>query len=105
MERKNTDESYIPDYQTLFEDDPKHTGGGGRVLRKLLKENRRKIYISSLYYIVKASPVWVIPVITAAIINAVTGGGKNVMGEVWMYMGILLVLLLQNIPMHVLYAR
>ncbi len=104
MEHKKTDESYIPDYQSLFEDDPKHTGGGGRVLRKLLKENRRKIYISSLYYIIKASPVWVIPVITASIINAVTGG-DGVMGKVWLYMGILLVLLLQNIPMHVMYAR
>ncbi|MBE6677996.1 MAG: ABC transporter ATP-binding protein [Ruminococcaceae bacterium] len=104
MEHKKTDESYIPDYQSLFEDDPKHTGGGGRVLKKLLKENRRKIYISSLYYIVKASPVWVIPVITASIINAVTDGNE-VMGKVWMYMGILLVLLLQNIPMHVMYAR
>ncbi|MBQ3195015.1 MAG: ABC transporter ATP-binding protein [Clostridia bacterium] len=105
MERKITDESYIPDYQSLFEDDPNHTGGGGRVLRKLLKENRRKIYISSLYYIIKASPVWIIPVVTASVINAVTGGGGGVMSKVWMYMGLLLVLLLQNIPMHVMYAR
>lgn len=98
------EDSYIPDYEPLFEGGDKG-GGGGRVLWGLLKQNSRKIFISSVFYIVKASPVWIIPVITATIINTVTEGGEHIMETVWTYMAVLLVLLLQNIPMHMLYAR
>ncbi len=101
----NAEDNYIPDYEPLFEDDPKHTGGGMRVLKGLLKQNRRKILISSLLYIIKASPVWIIPVITASIINQVSTYGSEGMKTVWAYMGLLAVLLAQNIPMHILYSK
>ena len=104
-ERLKEDDSYIPDYEGLFAESEEENGGGIRVLTKLLKGNKGKIMFSSLLYIIKASPVWIIPVITAAIINTVTDGGSNIMARVWTYMGILTLLLAQNIPMHMLYAR
>ena len=99
------EDSYIPDYQPLFGDSAESRGGGGKVLTGLLKQNRRKILLSSILYIIKASPVWIIPVITASIINTVTAGGDNIMQTVWTYMAVLALLLGQNIPMHILYSR
>lgn len=101
-ERVKAEDSYIPDYEGLFENEAR---GGGKVLVKLLKENQRKIWISSVLYIIKASPVWIIPVITAAIINTVARGESKIMQTVLVYMGILMLLLAQNVPMHVLYSR
>lgn len=98
-------DNYIPDYEPLFGGAEEKNGGGGKVLGGLLKENRRKIYLSSILYIIKASPVWIIPVITAAIINTVTERGNDVMQTVLIYMAVLTLLLLQNIPMHILYSR
>jgi len=98
------DEKYIPDYEPLFTEDTDNKGGG-RILIKLLKENTLKIIVSSIMFIIKASPVWIIPVVTATVINTVTAGGDNVMRTVWMHLIVLFVLIGQNIPTHMLYCR
>lgn len=104
-QKTTAEDNYIPDYEELFRDPGDKKGGGGGVLWGLLKDNRRKIYISSVFYIIKASPVWIIPVITSSVINAVVAGGDHIMRNVWTYMALLFLLLAQNIPMHMLYAR
>lgn len=99
------DEKYIPDYEELFTEEGKSGGAGGRLLLKLMKQNALKIFVSTIMYIVKASPVWIIPVVTASVITTVTDGGEGIMKDILIKVGILLFLILQNIPTHMLYAR
>jgi ATP-binding cassette subfamily B protein len=74
-----------------------------RTLWFLAAKERWKFVIASLLFLVKHSPVWVLPLLTANIINVVVG--QLPLSQLWANMIILIVLLLQNIPMHFLYAR
>ncbi len=54
--------------------------------------------LSVFFYAIKHSPTWVLPIVTANIINYVTGGVPNMMQLILLNAGILSVLLVLNIP-------
>ena len=94
----------IPDYENLFvEEAYNRRGGGSGILKKLAKENRWSIIISSLLYLIKHSPTLLIPIITANIIDIVSTGGD--VKHIYINIGVLILLLLQNIPCHILYSK
>lgn len=106
-ESNKREKNPIPDYEFLFQENaeqnsPEKVGG---ILKMLLRQNSLKIAVSSLLYIVKASPTWAIPLVTAEVINIITNPGDDTVRKLILYGIILFVLLIQNIPMHVLYAR
>lgn len=68
------------------------------------KGNYRNVILSALLYVVKSSPTWILPLITAAIINLATDKPDNALGMFVIYGIIALVVLLQNIPLHVLHV-
>lgn len=103
---KETERKYhIPDYERLFQDSIGPSGSeknGSSIYKHLLIQYKGKLFISTILYIVKHSPVLLIPLITGEVINAVTAGGPDTIKKLVIYGVILLVLLLQNIPTHVL---
>ena len=103
---KETERKYrIPDYERLFQDSTGPSGSeknGSSIYKHLLIQYKGKLFISTILYIVKHSPVLLIPLITGEVINAVTAGGPDTIKKLVIYGVILLVLLLQNIPTHVL---
>ncbi|MBR4720566.1 MAG: hypothetical protein IK057_02260 [Clostridia bacterium] len=67
----------IPDYENLFvEEAYNKRGGGSGILKKLAKQNKQEIIMSSVLYLIKHSPTWIIPIITANIIDIVSTGGE-----------------------------
>jgi ATP-binding cassette subfamily B protein len=58
-----------------------------------------------VYYTIKHSGVWAMPLITANIIDIVAQPDKHSLSNLWVYIGILVVILLLNVPMHYLYIR
>ncbi|MDD4125036.1 MAG: ABC transporter ATP-binding protein [Eubacteriales bacterium] len=103
---KHNAENMIPAYEHLFDDEkqaPKRKTG---ILYKLFKMNRKKLLSAQLVYIVKASPVWIMPIITAEIINiAAKPYDSTTFTAIAVYTAILVIVLLQNVPTHVLYAK
>lgn len=101
----------IPDFEYIFRDDEKPKRkkkkiSANRFLAKMLKPSAGKLFLSAILYIIKASPIWILPIITGHIIDlAVQPMSDAVVREILINAGILLFIFLQNIPMHMLCAR
>jgi len=76
-----------------------------RLLLTLYREDWGKLALASLIYIVKHSPVWIMPLITADIINIIASQGQIGLGRLWFDGFLLLIVLLQNIPTQYVYIR
>ncbi len=76
-----------------------------RLLFKLYKGHYGKLLIGAIIYIIKDSPMWVLPLITADIINLVTSPPENFLLRIAFDAIIAASLLLINIPFHTLYVK
>ncbi|MEI5582477.1 MULTISPECIES: ABC transporter ATP-binding protein [unclassified Agromyces] len=74
-----------------------------RSVLRLLGLRRRRVAASVAFFALKDTPLWLMPVVTAAIIDVVVAGGPPVDLALWA--GIAVVALLQNYPNHVMYTR
>ncbi len=74
-----------------------------RTLWYLLEPERGHVARATVWFLIKHSPVWFMPVLTANIIDVVVQ--HRPIGELWGSALLLAILLLQNVPMHYLCAR
>ena len=98
-------DNVVPDYDFLFESQPRGSKANkSEFFRKILKLNTGTIIYSSLIYILQASPAWLLPLITANIINIATASimAGQVTSAIWWEIAInvtiLGVLIIQNVP-------
>ncbi len=81
---------------------------GSHPLKNLLhiyKGQNLKLVASVILFAIKHSPVWILPVIIAQMINIVTDTARHSIHDLWTVGIIFLAIILQNIPMHTLYVR
>ncbi len=104
-------DNVIPDFEHLFDEDAppkngKKRGTGFLYYKRLLQKNKGGFCLSLFMFILKNLPVWVIPIITANIIDLASSQltGETVRGLI-INGAVLVVVLLQNIPTHVVYSR
>ncbi len=76
-----------------------------RTFAYLYSDQKGRLLLAALLYFIKASPVWAMPLVTAHIIDLVATGGPKTLENLWLTALILVVMLVQNIPMHYLYVR
>lgn len=76
-----------------------------RLLLKLYKGHYGRLLLGALIYIIKDSPMWVLPIITANVINLVTNPPQNFWSQIIINAVIACSLLLINIPFHTLYVK
>jgi ATP-binding cassette subfamily B protein len=74
-----------------------------RSVLRLLGLHRGRVAASVGFFALKDTPLWLMPVVTAAIIDVVVAGGPRNALALWA--GIAVVALLQNYPNHVMYTR
>ncbi len=60
---------------------------------------------STVFYIIKHSPVWILPIATANIINDVTGKNPDVFKIIAYNVGLMIFLMLLNVPMNYLHVH
>lgn len=75
-----------------------------RTLISLFKGHYLELTGSILFFILKHSPTWVLPVVTANIINAVTNHNGNITQILLLNTVIMIVFLVQNIPTNYIHT-
>lgn len=75
------------------------------ILLRLYKGNYHKFFAAVFFFFVKHCPVWVLPIVTANIINDVTTGSPDTYSDIWIQSFIMIGLILLNIPMNYMYTR
>lgn len=83
----------------------RNQGSPVRTLMSLYRGNYGKLFLSTLCYIIKHSPVWALPIITANIVNYVTNPPENVRSLMMQNAVLIIVLILINIPANYLHTR
>ena len=91
----------IPDLEDLFRGDGKQVKSEDKskgFLLKLLKKDWFAILFSTLLYVLQASPLWLMPVVTSDVIDMITYRPDGFLTRIIIDGVVLLVLLLQNVP-------
>ncbi|MCH5343884.1 MAG: ABC transporter ATP-binding protein [Acetatifactor sp.] len=73
-------------------------------LVKLYKGNFHKFMLSVLFFFIKHACVWVLPIVTANIINDITTGNPDTVRNLVFYTVLMVTLIAINVPMNYLYT-
>ncbi|HEY1719172.1 MAG TPA: ABC transporter ATP-binding protein [Verrucomicrobiae bacterium] len=76
-----------------------------RTLLNLYRPERRWVIFAAISYLFKASPVWVLPVVTANIIDIVSHRSSGGLKALWINAAIGAIFIIQNIPSAMLYVN
>lgn len=83
----------------------KYKGHPLRILVGLYKGNYNKFFLAIIFFFIKHSPVWVLPIITANIINNITSGASETYSNILIESLIMVILIGINIPTNYMYTR
>ena len=83
----------------------KHKGHPMQILLGLYKGNYHKFFLAVIFFFIKHAPVWVLPIVTANIINDITSGSPETYQNIIIQAMIMIVLVALNIPMNYMYTR
>lgn len=82
----------------------KHEGHPLKILTALYKGNYHKFFLAVLFFFIKHACVWVLPIVTANIINDITTGNPDALRNTFFYAILMVVLVAINVPMNYLYT-
>ena len=83
----------------------KYKGHPLKILIGLYKGNYNKFFLAVLFFFIKHAPVWVLPIVTANIINDITSGSPDTIQNIIIQAIIMVALVVLNVPMNYLYTR
>lgn len=101
----NTNDNYQREFEQFLNSYRVNKNKPLKTLFYLYRGNMKRLFISSLFFLVKHSPVWIIPVVTANIINIASQPSKHSISELWINLGIAGLVIIQNIPTHMLHVK
>ena len=83
----------------------KHKGHSMQILLGLYKGNYHKFFLAVIFFFIKHAPVWVLPIVTANIINDIRSGSPETYQNIIIQAMIMIVLVALNVPMNYMYTR
>src|SRR5688572_12033914 len=70
----------------------------------LYRGDWHNLFLAVIFFIIKHSGVWAMPVVTARIVDVISRPESGSLQDIAVFVGILLLIFLQNIPMHYLFV-
>lgn len=83
----------------------KYKGHPLRILVGLYRGNYNKFVLAVIFFFIKHCPVWVLPIITANIINDITSGAPDTYTNIIIESIIMVILIAINVPTNYMYTR
>ncbi|MCL5020163.1 MAG: ABC transporter transmembrane domain-containing protein, partial [Bacteroidetes bacterium] len=82
-----------------------HSAHPLKSLMHLYEGQHLKLVAAITLFAIKNSPVWVLPIIIARMINIISDTGRYSIHDLWVVGAIFFVIIIQNIPTHTAYVR
>lgn len=76
-----------------------------KTLLSLYKGSYHKLLFALIFFIIKRSPEWVLPIVTANIINIATSPGNHSLNELILNCIVMVFFILQNVPTNYIYFK
>ncbi|RIW34265.1 ABC transporter ATP-binding protein [Bacillus salacetis] len=95
MKNKQGEPSF--DYESMFKNNRGKKEKVFHTLYLMYKGHFKNIVLSFFFFIIKHSPVWVIPIVTANMINIASEPEQHNTSELWINLAVVLVVIGQNI--------
>ncbi len=80
-----------------------HEDSRWRLFWQYLHGDRKRLSAALATYVVKHAPVWLLPIFTYQMISVIRHPDAHPLWELWIWAGIYLLLIVQNIPSHMLH--
>lgn len=96
-------EEKLVDYEVLFNENATKLKNPFLFLATVYKGQRLNLFISFFFFLIKHSPVWIIPIITANMINIASDPSENSLSGIWINLLVISVIIAQNIPAQYLH--
>lgn len=93
----------VPDYEALFREQGTSRKGNG-FLKRVFRKDWGRLIGSSILYIIKASPIWIMPLVTGDVIDLITERPDGFLVRILIDAVIFAVMVIQNIPTNMWYS-
>lgn len=93
----NSEERFIETFK-------QHKGHSFKTLLAIYKGNYFKFFLSVFFFLIKHSPVWILPIVTANMINAITDKAPDCLEKIIGYTALMIFLICLNVPMNYLHT-
>lgn len=91
--------------EKFIESFKRHKNNPLRILLSIYRGNYSKFLLSIFFFLIKHSPVWMAPIVLANIINYVTLNDERCMEKVMFNVGLMIFLILLNVPMNYFHVK
>lgn len=93
------------EFQELISGEVFRKGKPFRTLLLLFRGNIGRLLVSYLFFLIKHSATWVMPIVIADIINIATQPARHSLTELWINLAVGFLTVAQNVPTSVLYNK
>ncbi|MGP4042500.1 ABC transporter ATP-binding protein [Gracilibacillus sp. D59] len=91
------------DFEKRFEEQQDIKGRLFRTLHVMYRGHYLKLFVSFIFFLLKHSPVWILPIVTANLINFASDSSAYDVRYLWMNIIVLTIVIIQNLPSQILH--